>query len=31
VFLLADTQLIDEQFLENVNGILNTGEIADLY
>lgn len=31
VFLLADTQIIHEQFLEDVNCILNTGEIADLY
>lgn len=31
VFLLADTQIIHEQFLEDVNSILNTGEIADLY
>lgn len=31
VFLLADTQIIDEQFLEDVNGILNTGEIAEPY
>jgi dynein heavy chain len=31
VFLLADTQIVHEQFLEDVNSILNTGEIADLY
>ena len=31
VFLLADTQIIHEQFLEDINCILNTGEIADLY
>jgi len=31
VFLLADTQIAHEQFLEDVNCILNTGEIADLY
>ena len=31
VFLLADTQIVHEQFLEDVNCILNTGEIADLY
>lgn len=31
VFLLPDTQIAHEQFLEDVNCILNTGEIADLY
>lgn len=31
VFLLADTQIIYEQFLEDVNCILNTGEISELY
>jgi dynein heavy chain len=31
VFLLADTQIVHEQFLEDINCILNTGEIADLY
>ena len=31
VFLMADTQIAHEQFLEDINCILNTGEIADLY
>jgi dynein heavy chain len=31
VFLLADTQIIHEQFLEDISCVLNTGEIADLY
>jgi dynein heavy chain, axonemal len=31
VFLLADTQIAHEEFLEDTNCILNTGEIADLY
>jgi len=31
VFLMADTQIVHEQFLEDINCILNTGEIADLY
>ena len=31
VFLMADTQIVHEQFLEDINSILNTGEIADLY
>jgi len=28
---LADTQIIHEQFLEDISCVLNTGEIADLY
>ena len=31
VFLMADTQIVHEQFLEDIDCILNTGEIADLY
>lgn len=31
VFLLDDTQLINEAFLEDVNGILNTGEVPSLF
>ena len=31
VFLMADTQIINEQFLEDINSLLNTGEIVDLY
>ena len=31
VFLLNDTQIIKESFLEDVNNILNNGEIPNLY
>lgn len=31
VFLLTDTQIVHEQFLEDINCVLNTGEIVDLY
>jgi dynein heavy chain len=31
VFLLSDTQIINESFLEDVNNILNNGEIPNLY
>lgn len=31
VFLLDDTQLVHETFLEDVNGILNTGEVPSLF
>jgi dynein heavy chain len=31
VFLLDDTQIVREAFLEDVNGILNTGEVANLF
>ena len=31
VFLLSDTQIIMESFLEDVNNILNNGEIPNLY
>jgi dynein heavy chain len=30
VFLLADSQIIKEQFLEDINNVLNTGEIPNL-
>ena len=30
-FLLADTQIMYESFLEDINNILNTGEITNLY
>lgn len=30
-FLLADTQIINESFLEDINNILNTGDITNLY
>ena len=28
---MTDTQIMHEQFLEDVNNILNTGEITNLY
>lgn len=31
VFILVDTQLIHNQFLEDINNLLNTGELANLY
>lgn len=31
VFLLNDTQIILEAFLEDVNNVLNNGEIPNLY
>lgn len=31
VFLLADTQVSDESFLEDVNNLLNTGEVPNLF
>ena len=31
IFLFDDTQIIDEAFLEDVNGILNTGEVPNLF
>ncbi|KAJ9446655.1 Dynein-1-beta heavy chain [Diplonema papillatum] len=31
VFLITDTQIILEQFLEDVNNILNTGEVPNLF
>ena len=30
-FLFCDTQIIDEQMLEDINGILNSGDIPNLY
>lgn len=30
VFTLTDSQIIDESFLEDINNILNTGEIPNL-
>lgn len=30
-FLFNDTQVVEEQFLEIVNNMLNTGEVANLY
>jgi dynein heavy chain len=31
VFLLSDTQIVKEAFLEDVNNVLNNGEIPNLY
>ncbi|CAM9558130.1 unnamed protein product, partial [Phaeothamnion confervicola] len=31
VFLLDDTQIVQESFLEDINGILNTGEVPNLF
>jgi dynein heavy chain len=30
-FLMTDTQIMYESFLEDINNILNTGEITNLY
>lgn len=31
VFLFSDTQIINEAFVEDINNILNNGEIPNLY
>lgn len=31
MFLLTDTQIKDESFLEDVDSMLNTGEVANLF
>lgn len=31
VFLISDTELKEETFLEDINNILNTGEVPNLY
>ena len=31
VFLMSDSQIVDERFLEDINNILNIGEIPNLY
>ena len=31
VFLFSDTQIVQEAFVEDINGILNTGEVANLW
>ena len=30
-FLMTDTQIVNENFLEDINNILNTGEVTNLY
>lgn len=30
-FLFCDTQIINEQMLEDINGILNSGDVPSLY
>jgi dynein heavy chain len=30
-FIITDTQIMHESFLEDINNILNTGEITNLY
>ena len=30
-FLLVDTQIVDESMLEDISGILNTGEVPGMY
>lgn len=30
-FMLTDTQILNESFLEDINNVLNTGEITNLY
>ncbi|KAF1789121.1 P-loop containing nucleoside triphosphate hydrolase [Phytophthora cactorum] len=31
VFLFSDTQIVEEAYLEDINGLLNTGEVANLW
>ena len=31
VFLFSDTQIIRESFVEDINNILNSGEVPDLF
>ena len=31
VFLFADTQIKDEAYLEDINGLLNAGEVQNAY
>jgi dynein heavy chain, axonemal len=31
VFLFTDTQIVDEQFVETINSVLNSGDVPNLY
>lgn len=31
VFLISEAQIVDERFLEDINNLLNIGEIPNLY
>ncbi|KAF4028544.1 Microtubule-binding stalk of dynein motor domain-containing protein [Phytophthora infestans] len=31
IFLFSDTQIVEEAYLEDINGLLNTGEVANLW